>query len=60
MVLSNALDQPVGKGGHVLVKFLGDAAENGELCPIGEVNWHKVDKIHKADIIALVHVSFLN
>jgi len=28
--------QPLRKGGHVLVWFLGDIAKNGDLCPIGE------------------------
>lgn len=55
----NALDQPVRKGGHVLVKFLGDVAKNGELCPIGEVNWHKVDKSCKANIINLIREKFV-
>ncbi|XP_021753214.1 uncharacterized protein LOC110718640 isoform X2 [Chenopodium quinoa] len=55
----NALDQPVRKGGHVLVKFLGDVARNGELCPIGEVNWHKVDKSCKANIINLIREKFV-
>lgn len=54
----NSLDQPVRKGGHVLVKFLGDVAKNGELCPIGVVNWHKVDKSCKANIINLIRVGF--
>ncbi|KAL2937313.1 Uncharacterized protein RDABS01_020762 [Bienertia sinuspersici] len=55
----NSLDQPVRKGGHVLVRFLGDVAKNGELCPIGEVNWHKVDKSCKADVINLIREKFL-
>lgn len=55
----NTLDQPVKKGGHVLVKFLGDVARTGELCPIGEVNWHKVDKSYKVNIIALVREKFV-
>lgn len=58
MVPVNELDQPVRRGGHVLVKFLGDVAKNGELCPIGEVNWHKVDKSCKANIINLIRVGF--
>ena len=52
----NALDQPVRKGGHLLVKFLGDVAKNGELCPIGEISWHKVDRNCKAKIIDLIRV----
>lgn len=43
----NSLNQPIRKGGHVLVWFLGDIAMNGDLCPIGEVNWHKIDKAIK-------------
>lgn len=54
----NSLDQPVRKGGHVLVRFLGDVAKNGELCPVGEINWHKVDKSCKANIINLIRVGF--
>jgi len=37
--------------------FLGDIAKNGDLCPIGESSWHKVDKVYKADIVALVWIS---
>ncbi|XP_021776499.1 uncharacterized protein LOC110740317 [Chenopodium quinoa] len=55
----NAFDQPVRKGGYVLVKFLGDVARNGELCPIGEVNWHKVDKNCKVNIINLIREKFV-
>ncbi|KAJ8441931.1 hypothetical protein Cgig2_020076 [Carnegiea gigantea] len=33
--------------------------KNGDLCPIGEKNWHKVDKVYKADIIALVRQKFV-
>lgn len=55
----NALDQPIRKGGNVLVRFLGDVAKNGELCPIGEENWFKVDKSFKADIITLVREKFV-
>lgn len=55
----NALDQPVGKGGSILLRFLKDVAKNGELSPIGEVSWPKVDKGHKADIIALIREKFV-
>ncbi|XP_057525166.1 uncharacterized protein LOC130804639 isoform X2 [Amaranthus tricolor] len=55
----NALDQPVRKGGHLLVKFLGDVAKNGELCPIGEISWHKVDRNCKAKIIDLIRAKFV-
>lgn len=55
----NALDQPIRKGGYVLVRFLGDVAKNGELCPIGVENWHKVEKSCKANIVALVREKFV-
>ncbi|KAJ8423231.1 hypothetical protein Cgig2_011806 [Carnegiea gigantea] len=50
----NDFYQSLRKGGHVLVWFLGDITKNDDLCPIGEKNWHKVDEVYKADIIALV------
>ena len=57
MVPFNAFDQPITKGDHVLVRFLGDVAKTGELCPIGEQHWDKVDKSCKANIITVVQVS---
>lgn len=41
----NNFYQPLRKGGHILVWFLGDIAKHGDLCPIGELNWHRVDKV---------------
>ncbi|KAJ8439085.1 hypothetical protein Cgig2_009228 [Carnegiea gigantea] len=32
--------------------------KNGDLCPIGEDNWHKVDKVYKVDIVALVRKHY--
>ncbi|KAL9238347.1 hypothetical protein vseg_012780 [Gypsophila vaccaria] len=55
----NSLHQPVKKGGYVLVKFLSDIAKNCELCPINEVNWRRVDKSCKANIIELVRSKFV-
>lgn len=48
------------KGGYVFVKFFGDVVRIGEFCFIGEVNWYKVDKSYKVNIIVLVRVGFLN
>ena len=53
----NSLNQPIRKGGHVLVWFLVDIIRNGDLCLIGEVNWHNIDKSYKADIVTLARLS---
>ncbi|KAJ8435788.1 hypothetical protein Cgig2_030654 [Carnegiea gigantea] len=37
----NDFYQPLRKGGHILTCFLRDITKNGDLCPIGEDNWHK-------------------
>ncbi|XP_074313014.1 uncharacterized protein LOC141648349 isoform X2 [Silene latifolia] len=55
----NSLDQPVRKGGHVLIRFLGDLAKNCELCPVGEANWRRVDKNCKVNIISLLREKFV-
>ena len=53
----NSLNQPIIKGGYVLVWFIGDIARNGDVCPIDEVYTHKIDKSYKVDIVTLVRVS---
>ncbi|KAL2935040.1 Alpha-(1-_6)-mannopyranosyltransferase B [Bienertia sinuspersici] len=40
----NELHQPLRKGGHILVKFLGYIAKMGNYCPLGALTWHKVEK----------------
>ncbi|KAL2923204.1 Aspartate carbamoyltransferase [Bienertia sinuspersici] len=37
----NELHQPIRKGGHILVKFLGYIEKMGSYCPLGALTWHK-------------------
>ncbi|KAL6577081.1 hypothetical protein OROMI_011357 [Orobanche minor] len=50
----NEYKQPIGRSGQVLVKFLSHVSKIERFCPIGEINWHFVNKTLKADIIVLV------
>jgi hypothetical protein len=52
----NEYDQPVRKGGLVLVHFLSDLSKDGSLCPLGANNWKRVDNHYKERIIKLVYV----
>ncbi|KAL2933228.1 FACT complex subunit SPT16, partial [Bienertia sinuspersici] len=50
----NDFNQPLRKGGSILVSFLGDVAKRETFCPVGVSNWHKLKKKMKADIVILV------
>ncbi|XP_057248411.1 uncharacterized protein LOC130590316 isoform X1 [Beta vulgaris subsp. vulgaris] len=52
----NELNQPIRKGGHILVRFLGSVAKDGTYCPIGEKNWHHVDVKLKTKIVMKMRV----
>ncbi|KAL2904986.1 Filamentous hemagglutinin [Bienertia sinuspersici] len=47
----NELHQPLRKGGHILVKFLGYIAKMGNYCPLGALTWRNVEKKLKFDIL---------
>ncbi|KAL2920770.1 hypothetical protein RDABS01_012261 [Bienertia sinuspersici] len=55
----NELHQPLRKGGHMLVKFLGYIAKMGNYCPLGALTWHKVEKNLKCDIIMKMREHFI-
>ncbi|KAL2901018.1 Cell division protein FtsB, partial [Bienertia sinuspersici] len=50
----NEFNQPLRKGGCILVSFLGDVAKRETFCPVGVSSWHKLKKKMKADIVILV------
>ncbi|KAL2895113.1 Ankyrin repeat domain-containing protein 36B [Bienertia sinuspersici] len=50
----NEFNQPLRKGGCILVSFLGDVAKRETFCPVGVSSCHKLKKKMKADIVILV------
>ncbi|KAL2938721.1 Dual specificity tyrosine-phosphorylation-regulated kinase 3 [Bienertia sinuspersici] len=50
----NEFNQPLRKGGCILVSFLGDVAKRETFCPVGVSSWHKLKKKMKANIVILV------
>ncbi|KAL2943106.1 RNA 3'-terminal phosphate cyclase [Bienertia sinuspersici] len=52
----NEFNQPLRKGGCILVSFLGDVAKRETFCPIGASSWHKLKKKMKADIVILARL----
>ncbi|KAH9620361.1 hypothetical protein KSS87_012201 [Heliosperma pusillum] len=55
----NEYYQPLKKGGHILVRFIGDVAKNERFCPIRETNWHHVNDQFKVDIVKLIRARFV-
>ncbi|KAL2897834.1 Pantothenate synthetase, partial [Bienertia sinuspersici] len=55
----NDFNQPLRKGGSILVSFLGDVAKRETFCPVGVSSWHKLKKKMKADIVILVRKLFV-
>ncbi|XP_021755723.1 uncharacterized protein LOC110720933 isoform X2 [Chenopodium quinoa] len=47
----NELYQPIRKGGHILIRFLGNIAKIETYCPLGEEDWHAIDEHFKKMII---------
>ncbi|KAL2905144.1 hypothetical protein RDABS01_003854 [Bienertia sinuspersici] len=47
----NEFHQPIRKGGHILVRFLGYIAKMSHYCPIGAITWHDVEKNLKEHFI---------
>ncbi|KAL2943861.1 Protein-arginine kinase, partial [Bienertia sinuspersici] len=55
----NEFNQPLRKGGCILVSFLGDVAKRETFCPVEVSSWHKLKKKMKADIVILVRKHFV-
>ncbi|KAL2899253.1 DNA replication licensing factor mcm4 [Bienertia sinuspersici] len=55
----NELHQPIRKGGHILVKFLGYIAKMGNYCPLGALTWRKVEDKLKFDILKKMREHFI-
>ncbi|KAL2930118.1 GTPase Obg, partial [Bienertia sinuspersici] len=55
----NDFNQPLRKGGSILVSFLGDVAKRETFCPVGVSSWHKIKKKMKDDIVILVRKHFV-
>ncbi|KAL2928769.1 hypothetical protein RDABS01_028876, partial [Bienertia sinuspersici] len=47
----NEFHQPIRKGGHILVRFLGYIAKMAHYCPIRAITWHDVEKNLKEHFI---------
>ncbi|KAL2896996.1 Seed lectin subunit I [Bienertia sinuspersici] len=55
----NELHQPLRKGGHILVKFLGYIAKMGNYCPLGALTWRNVKNKLKFDILKKMREHFI-
>ncbi|KAL2900306.1 DNA replication licensing factor mcm4, partial [Bienertia sinuspersici] len=55
----NELHQPIRKGGHILVRFLGSIAKMAYYCPIGALTWHDVEKNLKVQIVNKMREHFI-
>ncbi|KAK9690391.1 hypothetical protein RND81_09G124500 [Saponaria officinalis] len=58
-VTFNEFYQPLKKGGHILVRFIGDVARKERFCPIRETNWHHVNAKYKVDIVKCIREHFV-
>ncbi|XP_021741139.1 uncharacterized protein LOC110706958 isoform X6 [Chenopodium quinoa] len=47
----NDLCQPIRKGGHVLIKFIGYLAKMESHCPLGPTDWKKIDGTIKGNVV---------
>lgn len=52
----NDLNQPIRKGGSILVSFINDIAKREKFCPVGVKYWHKLNEKFKRDISIAVRV----
>ncbi|KAL2934501.1 Cysteine--tRNA ligase [Bienertia sinuspersici] len=55
----NEFHQPIKKGGHILVRFLGYIAKMAHYCPIGAITWHDVEKNLKVQIVNKMREHFI-
>ncbi|KAL2935328.1 SPBc2 prophage-derived uncharacterized protein YopZ [Bienertia sinuspersici] len=55
----NEFHQPIRKGGHILVRFLGYIAKMAHYCPIGAITWHDMEKNLKVQIVNKMREHFI-
>ncbi|KAL2935820.1 50S ribosomal protein L9 chloroplastic, partial [Bienertia sinuspersici] len=55
----NDLCQPIRKGGHVLIRFIGMMAKMETHCPVGEEDWHAIDSHIKGKIVTDIRDRFV-
>ncbi|KAL2904735.1 Alpha-2-macroglobulin, partial [Bienertia sinuspersici] len=55
----NDLCQPIRKGGHILIRFIGMMAKMETHCPIGEEDWHAIDSHIKRRIVKDIRDRFV-
>ncbi|KAL2930334.1 DNA replication licensing factor mcm4, partial [Bienertia sinuspersici] len=55
----NEFHQPIRKGGHILVRFLGYITKMAHYCPIGAITWHDVEKNLKVQIVNKMREHFI-
>ncbi|XP_021756660.1 uncharacterized protein LOC110721778 isoform X2 [Chenopodium quinoa] len=55
----NDFCQPIRKGGHILVQFLGSIAKEERFCPLSEKTWRKLDASFKRDISKAIRDRFV-
>lgn len=56
IVKLNEFNQPIRKGGKILVSFLGDIAKNDSLCPVGVPSWRAVNNQLKTNVVTMIRV----
>ncbi|KAL2898048.1 DNA-directed RNA polymerase subunit beta [Bienertia sinuspersici] len=55
----NDLCQPIRKGGHVLIRFIGMMAKMETHCPVREEDWHAIDSHIKGKIVTDIRDRFV-
>ncbi|XP_021761037.1 uncharacterized protein LOC110725877 isoform X2 [Chenopodium quinoa] len=55
----NDLCQPIRKGGHVLIKFIGYLAKMESHCPLGPTDWKKIDGTIKGNVVTNMRDHFV-
>ena len=56
IVKFNEFNQPLRKGGKILVSFLGDIAKIDDMCPVGLDSWRDLDANLRANIVKAIRV----
>ncbi|XP_056693071.1 uncharacterized protein [Spinacia oleracea] len=59
IVKLNEFNQPIRKGGKILVSFLGDIAKNDSLCPVGVPSWRAVNNQLKTNVVTMIRKHFV-
>ncbi|KAL2943496.1 hypothetical protein RDABS01_031844 [Bienertia sinuspersici] len=55
----NDLCQPIRKGGHILIRFIGMMAKMETHCPVREEDWHAIDSHIKGKMITDIRDRFV-